>query len=68
MDYPAYRAKGYHVGSGVVEAACKTVAAARCKRSGMRWSKDGAQSVLALRSHRLNRRWDNYWKPLKAAC
>lgn len=68
MDYPAYRAKGYHVGSGVVEAACRTVAAARCKRSGMRWSKDGAQSVLALRSHRLSGRWDNYWKPLKAAC
>ena len=68
MDYPAYRARGYHVGSGVVEAACKTVAAARCKRSGMRWSKEGAQSVLALRSQRLNGRWDNYWKPLKAAC
>jgi len=68
MDYPAYRAKGYHIGSGVVEAACKTLAAARCKRSGMRWSKDGAQSVLALRGQRLNRRWDSYWKPLKAAC
>jgi hypothetical protein len=68
MDYPTYRARGYHVGSGVVEAACKTVAAARCKRSGMRWSKDGAQSVLALRSQRLNRRWDAYWQPLKAAC
>jgi len=68
MDYPAFRAEGYHVGSGVVEAACKTVAAARCKRSGMRWSKEGAQSVLALRSQRLNGRWDNYWKPLKAAC
>ncbi|MEA3402266.1 MAG: ISKra4 family transposase [Armatimonadota bacterium] len=67
MDYPAYRAQGYHVGSGVVEAACKTVAAARCKRSGMRWSKSGAQSVLALRCHRLNGRWDQYWKPLKAA-
>jgi len=68
MDYPTYRARGYHVGSGVVEAACKTLAAARCKRSGMRWSKDGAQSVLALRSQRLNRRWDAYWQPLKAAC
>lgn len=67
MDYPSYRARGYHVGSGVVEAACKTLAAARCKRSGMRWSKEGAQSVLALRSHRLNGRWDSYWKPLKAA-
>jgi len=68
MDYPAYRARGYHVGSGVVEAACKTVAAARCKRSGMRWSRTGAQSVLSLRTQRLNGRWDSYWQPLKAAC
>ena len=68
MDYPRYRARGHHVGSGVVEAACKTVAAARCKRSGMRWSKQGAQAVLALRSQRLNGRWDSYWQPLKAAC
>lgn len=67
MDYPSYRARGYHVGSGVVEAACKTVAAARCKRSGMRWTKDGAQSVLSLRCQLLNARWDQYWKPLKAA-
>ena len=67
MDYPAYRACGYQVGSGVVEAACKTVATARCKRSGMRWSKAGAQSVLNLRCLRLSGRWDAHWKPLKAA-
>ncbi len=66
MDYPSYRARGYHVGSGVVEAACKTVAGARCKRSGMRWSKAGAQSVLNLRCLKLNERWDRYWQPLKA--
>lgn len=68
MDCPTYRAEGYHVGSGVVKAGCKTVAAASCKRSGMRWSKAGAQSVLALRPHRLSCRWDNCWEPLKAAC
>ena len=67
MDYPSYRARGYHVGSGVVEAACKTVAAARCKRSGMRWTKHGAQAVLNLRCLQLNARWDQYWKPLKTA-
>ena len=67
MDYPKYRAMGCHIGSGVVEAACKTVAAARCKRSGMRWSQHGAQSVLTLRCLRLNGRWDGYWKHLKAA-
>jgi len=68
MAAPTYRARDYHVGSGVVEAACNTLAAANCRRSGMRWSKYGAQSVLTLRSQRLNRRWDAYWQPLKAAC
>jgi len=67
MHYPSYRARGYHIGSGVVEAACKTVAAARCKRSGMRWSKQGVQSVLNLRCLLLNGRWDQYWQPLKTA-
>jgi len=65
MDYPSYRARGYHVGSGVVEAACKTVAAARCKRSGMRWSREGAQAVLNLRCLFLNGRWDHHRQPCK---
>ena len=38
------------VGSGVVEAGCKTVIGERCKRSGMRWTVDGANAILALRS------------------
>lgn len=67
MDYPSYRSKGYHIGSGVVESACSHVVGARCKGSGMRWSKRGAQHVLALRCTRLNGRWDQYWQPLKAA-
>jgi len=67
MDYPSYRARGYHIGSGVVEAACKTVVAVRCKRSGMRWTKAGAQAILALRCLLLNGRWDEYWQPLKSA-
>lgn len=67
MDYPAYRARGLHIGSGVVEAACKAVVATRCKRAGMRWSQPGAQAVLTLRTLLLNERWDEYWQPLKAA-
>ena len=67
MDYPAYRARGLHIGSGVVEAACKAVVATRCKRTGMRWSQPGAQAVLSLRTLLLNERWDEYWQPLKAA-
>ncbi len=66
MDYPRYRAHGMHIGSGVVEAACKHVVGARCKRAGMRWTPDGAQTILALRTQLLNDRWDDYWQPLKA--
>lgn len=67
MRYDQFRARGYHIGSGVVEAACKHVVGSRCKRSGMRWSKDGAQSILALRSLVLNDRWDDYWQQAKSA-
>lgn len=67
MDYPARRAEGMHIGSGVVEAACKHVVGARCKRAGMRWTTTGAETVLALRTQLLNDRWDDYWQPLKAA-
>ena len=67
MDYPAYRARGMHIGSGVVEAACKHVVGARCKRAGMRWTKAGAETILALRTQLLNERWDEYWLPLKRA-
>ena len=66
-NYPAYRAKSMHIGSGVVEAACKHVVGARCKRAGMRWTQTGAQTTLALRTQLLNDRWDDYWQPLKAA-
>lgn len=65
MAYPAYRARGLHLGSGVGEAACKAVVATRCKRSGSRWSQPGAQAVLTLRTQLLNNRWDEYWQPLK---
>jgi len=67
MRYPQYRANGYHIGSGVVEAGCKNVVGARCKRSGMRWTKQGAQAILALRCLLLNGRWNEYWRPLKTA-
>ena len=49
MDYAAFRHAGYPIGSGTIESACKTVVQARMKQSGMRWSRHGAQSMLALR-------------------
>jgi hypothetical protein len=67
MDYPSYRARGMHIGSGVVEAACKCVVGVRCKRSGMKWTPVGLEGVLANRRLWLNNRWDEYWQPLKAA-
>lgn len=67
MRYREYRARGLHIGSGVIEAACKSVVGARCKRSGMRWTKEGAQYILALRCLLLNDQWDEYWQPMKAA-
>ena len=58
MDYAAFRQAGYPIGSGTIESACKTVVQARMKQSGMRWSRQGAQAMLALRCLLLSRRWD----------
>ena len=62
MRYDEYRAKGYHIGSGVVESACKHVVQMRHKRSGMRWSAPGAQEVMNLRVFLINGRWDEFWQ------
>ncbi len=61
MDYAAFRTRGLPIGSGPVEAACKTVVGARIKRSGMRWTRSGGQHVLNLRIHVLSDRWDVFW-------
>jgi len=61
MRYPAFRRQGLFVGSGVVEAGCKTVIAAPLKRSGMFWSVRGANAIFALRTCRLSRRFEDYW-------
>lgn len=57
--------QGLFIGSGVIEAGCKHIVGARCKQSGMRWSRAGATHVLALRclksSRRLEAFWTNYW-------
>jgi hypothetical protein len=61
MRYPKFRAMGLFVGSGVVEAGCKTVIGARLKRSGMFWSVSGANAIIALRCLRLSNRFEDYW-------
>lgn len=62
MQYGTFRQNHYFIGSGVVEAGCKTVIGARCKQSGMFWSKPGAEKVLALRCIQSSRRHDQFWK------
>lgn len=57
MRYKQFRQAGYPIGSGTVESGCKLVAQQRLKQAGMRWSRKGAQAVLALRSFLLSDRW-----------
>ena len=61
MDYAVYRAKGYFIGSGVVEAACKTVVGQRFKGSGMHWSQKGMKNLLAVRTTILSNRYKEFW-------
>ena len=64
MQYWAYRQANLPIGSGVVEAACKTLVSARLKRSGMRWRLAGGQAVLTLRSVIQSGRWERAWSLL----
>ncbi len=62
MRYPEFRAQGLCVGSGVVEAGCKSIVGSRLKRSGMRWSVAGANAMLALRcSTHSGNRFEDFW-------
>lgn len=67
MRYPAFRAQGMQVGSGIAEAACKTVVSTRAKRAGMRWTPEGLDVVLALRVAVLNRVFEQRWRAYKEA-
>ena len=68
MRYDVFREKGYDIGSGAVEGACKNVVGKRLKQSGMIWTRLGSSSVLALRVSWLNEEWEQLWqkKPLAA--
>ena len=62
MRYPEFRRKHLFVGSGVIEAGCKTVIGQRLKQSGMFWTVRGANAILALRCCHLNVRFESYWE------
>jgi hypothetical protein len=62
MQYATFRQAGYFIGSGVVEAGCKTVVGQRLKQSGMLWSRRGASHLLAVRCALLSGWFDDFWK------
>jgi hypothetical protein len=61
MRYAEWKRQGFMIGSGVVEAACKTLVAQRLKLSGMRWSSHGAQAILTMRGWDQSDRFDEAW-------
>jgi len=67
MRYPEFRRQHLFVGSGVIEAGCKTVIGSRLKQSGMFWTVGGANAIIALRCCHLNGRTENYWEARRAS-
>jgi hypothetical protein len=61
LQYPAFRAAGYPLGSGTVESACNTLVGWRMKHRGQHWTESGANAVLAVRSALLSDRWLEAW-------
>lgn len=62
MRYAQFRTQGLFVGSGVVEAGCKTIIGQRLKQSGMEWSLRGANAIIALRCMIRSNRLEDYWE------
>jgi len=67
MRYPKFRKQHLFVGSGVIEAGCKTVIGSRLKQSGMFWTVRGANAIIALRCCHLNGRFEDYWEARRVA-
>jgi hypothetical protein len=67
MRYPEFRRQHLFVGSGVIEAGCKTVIGSRLKQSGMFWTVRGANAIIALRCCHLNNRIEDYWATRRTA-
>ena len=61
MDYGTYLAKGYPIGTGLIEGACGYLVKNRMEGSGMRWSWVGAEAMLQQRAVKLNGDWDDFW-------
>lgn len=59
IQYLEYKNNGYYVGSGMIESGNKVVVQKRLKQAGMRWSRDGAQCIVALRAKYESKRWED---------
>ena len=66
MRYPKFRRQHRFVGTGVIEAGCKTLIGSRCKQSGMFWTVRGANAILALRCCQFNGEFEGYWEARRA--
>ena len=62
MRYSEFRAQGLFLGSGVIEAGCKSIIGQRLKQSGMEWSVRGANAIITLRCMEASRRTEEYWE------
>ena len=66
MDYPTYVKKGFPIGSGVTESACKTLVKQRFNLSGSQWSREQMDNLLTLRALILSGRWEQFWQKLSS--
>jgi hypothetical protein len=67
MQYGKFRQKGLFIGSGVVEAGCRSIIGQRLKQSGMHWSLRGSNAIIALRCCIESNRFNDYWEDHRAA-
>lgn len=62
MRYNVFRRRGFFVGSGILEAGCRSVIGQRLKQSGMHWSVEGANNIIFLRCCFFSNRWEDFWE------
>lgn len=67
MRYAEFQKEGLFIGSGVMEAGCKTIVGQRLKQSGMRWTVRGANAIISLRCCQQSGQWEDYWENRRAA-
>lgn len=64
MDYPRYRARGWQIGTGLIESTCNQLVGQRLKGPGMHWTEAGALAITALKAAQLNDEWQTTWNSL----